>query len=149
MQRHTDFSNPFYVERLGLHEFPNIDIAMADLKYEISIDTKSNLPSTSVSGELNWYQILLNQGLLGPATFMKFAEMSDRMPEEWMQKMEEIEAQLTPGLPLAEQVAAMMQSNELQNQLAQQLGIAAGQEEQVAGFGSMATDAATPSLPAY
>lgn len=55
MQRHTDFPNPFCTERLGLHEFPNIDIAMADLAFEVSIDTKSNLPSTTLSGELNWY----------------------------------------------------------------------------------------------
>ena len=145
MQRHTDFMHPFYVERLGLQEFPNIDIAMADLAFEVSIDTKSNLPSTTLSGELNWYMILMNAGLLGPATFMNLAEMSERVPEEWMKKMEQIESQLTPSLPLAEQVAAMMQQNELQ-----QLGIAGEQEQQLQGFGSIAVEGATSgSLPAF
>lgn len=81
---------------------------------------------------------------------MKLAEMSERVPEEWMQKMEDIERELTPGLPLAEQVAAMMQQNELQQELAQQLGITANQEQQLGGFGSMAVEGATAlSLPAF
>lgn len=143
MQRHSDFTNPFYVERLGLQDYPNIDIAMADLKFEMSIDTKANLPSTTVSGELNWYQIMYNQGLLGPAIFMKLAEMSDRVPEEWMRKMERIEEMLIPGIPIAEQIAGLMESQKLQNQLAEQLGIAGaiGQGEMdLEGFGSMATE---------
>jgi len=148
MQRHTDFMHPFYVDRLGLQEYPNIDIALADLAFEMSIDTKSMMPSTSVSGELNWYLIMMDRGMLGPATFMKLAEMSDRVPEEWMEKMEAIESQLTPGLPLAEQVALMQKGQQLQQELTQELGAATGIQQELGNMGAMGAMAEMPGAAA-
>ena len=124
MQHHTDFTNEFYMERLGLDEYPNIDIAMADLKFEVTVESKANLPSTSLSGELNWYMILYNMGMLPPATFMKLAEMSDKVPEAWMQEMEKMEKNLRPGLPMAEQIAMMQQGQKVQGQLTEEIGAA-------------------------
>lgn len=117
MQQHTDFNNEFYVERLGLDEYPNIDLALADLKFEVTIETKSNLPSTSLTGELNWFMILYNMGLIPPAVFMKITEMSELMPEEWMAKMEAMTPHLIPGIPMAEQVMNMIQAMGLKNEL--------------------------------
>lgn len=141
MQKHTDFNNPFYVNRLGLDEFPNIDIAMADLEFDVKIETKSNLPSTAITGELNWYLILTREGMMPPASFMKASEMTHLVSDEWMRKMELLEQQLVPGLPLMEQVAMLQQGVALQQQLEGELdniiGAAAGAVEGEGAGGEM------------
>jgi len=126
MQKHTDFANEFYSERLGLDEYPNIDLAMADLKFDVQIDSKAMLPSTTVSGEWNIYMIMYNMGLIPPATFMKLTEMSDKMPEEWMAQMEAMTKTLVPGIPIAEQVQQMLQARELMAQMDAEIQQAGG-----------------------
>ena len=75
---------------------------------------------------------------------MNLSEMSSRVPEEWMEQMEDFETQLTPGIPLATQIETLMANRQLTNNLIEKLGnvgIAGQQLEEMAGrLGSMAVD---------
>ena len=152
MQKHTDFMNEFYSDRLGLDEFPNIDLAIADLKFDVQINSKANLPSTTLSGEWNIYMILYNMGLLPPVSFMKLTEMTDKVSEEWMEKIEKMTKHLQPGIPIAEQVQQMLQAQGLQAELdaVTQAGGGGGLgvlENLIGGMQTQQTTEGTSALP--
>lgn len=98
-QQQLDFSHEYYNRRYKTNRLPFLPQAMKELLFKIEILSKSNLPATSLSAEINWYTSLVQMGYMSIYDYMKTVEMIDKLDPVWVAKMKEGSENAIPGEP--------------------------------------------------
>ena len=76
-QANVDMLNPLYAKRYRTRDLLDIDAAVRELDFTVEVLSKSNLPATSISAELNWWAIQYNLGVIHIYDYLKNTEQLD------------------------------------------------------------------------
>ena len=129
LQQVADFSLPYFDSHYNLSRFPMIDLALRDLICDVALDSKTNLPSTSISGMLNYYWQQYDRGAISLHDALKFTGLLDQVDEEWAERVRAASREAIPGLPYVEQVIQkVMQQSQLNDLIQGQISAGGGRE---------------------
>ena len=132
-QRNIDMRNPLYAKRYQTRDLQDIDAAVRELEFVVEVLSKSNLPATSISAELNWWAIQYNLGAINLYDYLKNTEQLDMHDPDWIAKVRESSQEAVPGIPPELAAQMKMQQEVAAEQQVQQLNAALPPGEQPAG----------------
>ena len=121
IQNNIDLNHEYYQKRYQTWELPAISEAMQELEFIVEILSKSNLPATTISAELNWYMSLYDRGLMTAYDYLDNAEMLELLDAQFVEKVKEESDNAVPGIPAALAAELTMQRTAQAQQANQQI----------------------------
>ena len=104
----ADFRSPYFQQYFDLARYLEIDLAIRDLIFDVALESKSSLPSTSLSGMYNWYVSNYDRGAITLEELLKKTGQWESAEEDWQKKVVEVSWNSIPGLPLTAQMEAQI-----------------------------------------
>ena len=105
----ADFTSPAIQYRFRLEQLPMIDLALRHLLFKISLESKSNLPTTTIGGENAYWFNLADRGLVTPKHVVKNLGIEQLLDKEWLAQLEKYSKEMIPGIPFQEQMMLKLQ----------------------------------------
>ena len=109
IQQVVDFEHPTIQSEFGLHKIPNIDLALPELIFRITLESKADLPSTTIGAEQNYWANLYDRGLMSPYDYLRLIKVLPRLGDEWIDKVRAASRDAVPGVPYSEMALLQLQ----------------------------------------
>ena len=149
LQQFADFYNPALQSQFGLHKFQDIDLAIPYLDFKVSLESKADMPATTIGAEINYWAALYQEGLISPYDYLRLTKVLPRLSDEWVERIQVASQKAVPGVPFKETVLSEMQAEQqqtgkLDGAVQQALGAVGGGGQPSPGSGELEAGSGTP-----